>query len=55
MDNARGSVPAQRRTTLVAFLVLLTTVLALTVLMVLPYVLALLMGGIPSRRASRPR
>ena len=46
MDNARGSVPAQRRTTLVAFLVLLTTVLALTVLMVLPYVLALLMGGI---------
>jgi predicted PurR-regulated permease PerM len=46
MDNARGSVPAQRRTTLVAFLILLTTVLALTVLMVLPYVLALLMGGI---------
>ena len=46
MDNARGSVPAQRRTTLVAFLVLLSAVLVLTVLMVLPYVLAVLMGGI---------
>jgi predicted PurR-regulated permease PerM len=46
MDNARGRVPAQRRTTLVAFLVLLSAVLVLTVLMVLPYVLAVLMGGI---------
>ena len=46
MDNARSNVPTQRRTTLVAFLVLLSAVLGLTVLMVLPYVLAVLMGGI---------
>ena len=46
MDDARGRVPAQPGTTLVAFLVLLSAVLVLTVLMVLPYVLAVLMGGI---------
>ena len=46
MDNPPGSVPAQRRTTLVAFLVLLISVLVITVLMVLPYVLAVTMGGI---------
>jgi predicted PurR-regulated permease PerM len=46
MDHPPGSVPAQRRTTLVAFLVLLSAVMGLTVLMVLPYVLAVLMGGI---------
>jgi len=38
MDNPPGSVLAQRRTTLVAFLVLLISVLVITVLMVLPYV-----------------
>ena len=46
MDNPPGSVPAQRRTTLVAFLVLLISVMVITVLMVLPYVLAVTMGGI---------
>ncbi len=46
MDNPPGSVPAQRRTTLVAFLVLLIAVMVLTVLMVLPYVLAVTMGGL---------
>jgi predicted PurR-regulated permease PerM len=46
MDHPPGSVPAQRRTTLVAFLVLLMAVMVLTVLMVLPYVLAVTMGGI---------
>src|SRR4030095_785878 len=46
MDNPPGSVLAQRRTTLVAFLVLLIAVMVLTVLMVLPYVLAVTMGGI---------
>ena len=46
MDNPPGSVPAQRRTTLVAFLILLISVLVITVLMVLPYVLAVTMGGI---------
>jgi predicted PurR-regulated permease PerM len=46
MDHPPGSVPAQRRTTLVAFLVLLIAVMVLTVLMVLPYVLAVTMGGI---------
>jgi predicted PurR-regulated permease PerM len=46
MDNPPGSVPAQRRTTLVAFLVLLIAVMVLTVLMVLPYVLAVTMGVI---------
>ena len=46
MDHPRGSMPAQRRTTLVAFLVLLMAVMVLTVLMVLPYVLAVTMGGI---------
>jgi predicted PurR-regulated permease PerM len=46
MDHPPGRVPAQRRTTLVAFLVLLIAVLVLTVLMVLPYVLAVTMGGI---------
>ncbi len=46
MDHPPGSVPAQRRTTLVAFLVLLSAVMVLTVLMVLPYVLAVTMGGI---------
>ena len=40
------SMPAPRRTTLVAFLVLLLAVLTLTVFMVLPYVLAVTMGGI---------
>jgi hypothetical protein len=38
--------PAQRRTTLVAFLVLLMAVLVLTALLVWPYVLAVTMGGI---------
>jgi predicted PurR-regulated permease PerM len=46
MDLPPGNVPAQRRTTLVAFLVLLSAVLVLTLLMVLPYVLAVIMGGI---------
>src|SRR2546427_12720309 len=46
MDHPPGSMPAQRRTTLVAFLVLLSAVMVLTVLMVLPYVLAVTMGGI---------
>jgi predicted PurR-regulated permease PerM len=46
MDNPPGSAPAQRRTTLVAFLVLLIAVMIITVLMVLPYVLAVTMGGI---------
>jgi predicted PurR-regulated permease PerM len=46
MDQPSGSVPAQRRTTLVAFLVLLMAVMVITALMVLPYVLALIMGGI---------
>jgi len=46
MDHPPGSMPAPRRTTLVAFLVLLMAVMVLTVLMVLPYVLAVTMGGI---------
>jgi predicted PurR-regulated permease PerM len=46
MDNPPGNLPAQRRTTLVAFLVLLIAVMVITVLMVLPYVLAVTMGGI---------
>src|SRR4030095_3713822 len=46
MDHPPGSMPAPRRTTLVAFLVLLSAVMVLTVLMVLPYVLAVTMGGI---------
>src|SRR4030095_3134876 len=46
MDHPPGSMPAPRRTTLVAFLVLLIAVMVLTVLMVLPYVLAVTMGGI---------
>jgi len=46
MDHPPGSMPAQRRTTLAAFLVLLSAVMVLTVLMVLPYVLAVTMGGI---------
>ena len=46
MDHPPGSVPAQRRTTLVAFLVLLMAVLVINILMVLPYVLAVIMGGI---------
>jgi predicted PurR-regulated permease PerM len=46
MDHPPGSVPAQRRTTLVAFLVLLIAVMVLTVRMVLPNVLAVTMGGI---------
>ena len=46
MDNPPGSLPAQRRTTLVTFLVLLISVMVITVLMVLPYVLAVTMGGI---------
>jgi len=46
MDHSPSSVPAQRRTTLVAFLVLLMAVMALTVFMVLPYVLAVTMGGL---------
>jgi len=43
MDNPPGSLPAQRRTTLVAFLVLLIAVMVITALMVLPYVLAVTM------------
>ena len=46
MDNPPGSVPAQRRTTLVVFLVLLIAVMVINVLIVLPYVLAVTMGGI---------
>jgi predicted PurR-regulated permease PerM len=46
MDHPSGSIQAQRRMTLVAFLVLLIAVLVLTLLMVLPYVLAVTMGGI---------
>ena len=46
MNHPPRSMPAQRRTTLVAFLVLLLAVLTLTVFMVLPYVLAVTMGGI---------
>ena len=46
MDHPPGSVPAQRRTTLVAFLILLIAVLVINMLMVLPYVLAVIMGGI---------
>jgi predicted PurR-regulated permease PerM len=46
MDHPPGSVPAPRRTTLVAFLALLIAVLVITGLLVLPYVLALTMGGI---------
>src|SRR5687767_3973363 len=46
MDHPPGPGPAQQRTTLVAFLVLLIGVLVLTLLMVLPYVLAVTMGGI---------
>ena len=46
MDHPPGSVPAPRRTTLVAFLVLLIAVIAINILMVLPYVLAVIMGSI---------
>ena len=46
MDHPPGSVPAPRRTTLVAFLVLLMAVIAINIFMVLPYVLAVLMGSI---------
>ena len=46
MHHPPRSMPAPRRTTLVAFLVLLLAVLTLTVFMVLPYVLAVTMGGI---------
>jgi predicted PurR-regulated permease PerM len=46
MDHPPGSVPAPRRTTLVAFLVLLMAVIAINILMVLPYVLAVIMGSI---------
>ena len=46
MDDPPGSVPAQRRTTLVVFLVLLSAVMVINGLMVLPYVLAVIMGGI---------
>ena len=46
MDNPPGSLPAQRRTTLVTFLFLLISVMVITALMVLPYVLAVTMGGI---------
>src|SRR4029453_9207563 len=46
MDEPAGSVPAQRRTTLAVFLVLLSAVMVINVLMVLPYVLAMIMGGI---------
>ena len=45
MDNPPGSLPAQRRTTLVTFLFLLISVMVITALMVLPYVLAVTMGG----------
>ena len=46
MDHPPGSVPAPRRTTLVAFLVLLMAVIAINIFMVLPYVLAVIMGSI---------
>ena len=46
MDHPPGSVPAPRRTTLVAFLVLLMAVIAVNIFMVLPYVLAVIMGSI---------
>jgi predicted PurR-regulated permease PerM len=46
MNHPPSSMPAQRRTTLVAFLVLLMAVLVLTALLVWPYVLAATMGGI---------
>ena len=46
MDEPAGSVPAHRRTTLVVFLILLSAVMVINVLMVLPYVLAVIMGGI---------
>jgi predicted PurR-regulated permease PerM len=46
MDHPPGSVPAQRRTTLVAFLTLLIAVMVIMGLMVLPYMLAVTMGGI---------
>jgi predicted PurR-regulated permease PerM len=46
VDDLPGRVPAQRRTTLVAFLALLSAVLVITGLMVWPYVLAVTMGGI---------
>jgi hypothetical protein len=46
MDHPPGSVPAPRRTTLVAFLVLLMAVIAINILTVLPYVLTVIMGSI---------
>ena len=46
MDEPAGSVPAHRRTTLVVFLILLSAVMVINVVMVLPYVLAVIMGGI---------
>jgi len=46
MNHPPRSMPAPRRATLVAFLGLLLAVLTLTVFMVLPYVLAVPMGGI---------
>jgi predicted PurR-regulated permease PerM len=46
MDHPPESLPTQRRTTLVAFLALLIAVMVINVLMVLPYVLAVTMGGI---------
>ena len=45
MDNPPGSLPAQRRTTLVAFLVA-HFAMVIAALMILPYVLAVTMGGI---------
>lgn len=46
MDHPPESLPTQRRTTLVAFLALLIAVMVINILMVLPYVLAVTMGGI---------
>jgi predicted PurR-regulated permease PerM len=46
MHHPPSNMPAQRRTTLVAFLVLLLAVLTLMVFMVLPYVLAVTLGGL---------
>lgn len=46
LDNQAESRPPRRRTTLVVFLVLLVSVMALTLRMVIPYMLAVVMGGI---------
>lgn len=46
VDPSQGNLPPQRRTTLIMFLILLISVTALTLRMVLPYLLAVIMGGI---------